>query len=187
MEKIEHKESWDGTYRGVRFEIVHWYLGWNYYLYIPVEQLPDLIKPKFNLKAHTHNFLGSGRPCTSFEYGSAPILADLEWHGGITLYEKARDDVGKIIGYKLGCDYMHLWDNNKAYNLESIVQDVHRSIDKLWELVPDLKVCCNWNGKYYPIDETYLTDKGIRVALVNKNEWDKPRFQESEVSSSGDK
>ena len=39
---------------------------------------------------------------------------------------------------------------------------------------PELKVRCAYNGEYYPENETYLTDKGVRVALVNKEAWNKP-------------
>jgi hypothetical protein len=168
--ELQRKEVWNGVYRGVSYEIVHWYLGWNYYLNIPIEQLPtDEIKKTFNL-----HLKSMAQRNYYYDYSSASIISDLDWHGGITLYEKVRRDNGVVNSYRLGCDYMHYWDENHDYHLGTILRDTKNSIDKLWQLIPDLKVRCAWNGKYYPVNETYLTDKGVRVALENKEAWNKP-------------
>jgi len=40
--ELRHKETWNGEYRGVKFEIAKWRLGsfscWNYYLFLPIDQ-----------------------------------------------------------------------------------------------------------------------------------------------------
>jgi len=174
MTELSYKETWKGEYKGVAFEVMHWRLGWNYYLLIPAEQLPKEIQPKFNLRSRTYKLSDDGREYIAFDYGGAPIISDLDWHGGITLYEKTRDERGKVVGYRLGCDYMHLWDENRTYYLESVVLDAKRSIDVLWERIPNLLMRCSWNGKYYPEKETYLTEKGARYAFVNKPKVETP-------------
>ena len=172
--ELNYKESWTGEFRGVRFEIVHWYLGWNYYLFVPVAQLPnETIRKLFNLRLKPFNH-SNGKRDYYFDYNSKPIISIIDWHCGITAYEKARDNAGNVIGYRMGCDYMHFWDEGHEYSLRELLIDTHTSINKLWDLIPSLKVRCAYNGQYYNADETYLTDRGVRVALVNKDAWDKP-------------
>lgn len=171
--ELNYKEAWDGQYRNVKYEVIHWRLGWNYYLYIPIEQLPEEYKNKFNLRGRASTF-GSDKEPLFYDYSGASIISDLDWHIGITLYEKKRNERGKVVGYRLGCDYMHLWDEDKYYNIDIVTGDAKHSIDKLWELIPNLKLRCSWNGKYYDEDEIYYTDKGVCVALENKEKWNKP-------------
>lgn len=172
MAELNYKETWGGEYRSIHYEIVHWRLGWNYYLSIPVAQLPSDIQPQFNLRSRIYKLSDDGQEHITLDYESAPIISDLDWHGGITLYEKQRDERGKVIGYQLGCDYMHSWDEGKHYDLPSVRIDAEHSIDKLWELVPSLKLRCAWNGKYYNQDDVYYTNKGVCVALENKQRWE---------------
>lgn len=174
MEKLEYKEVWTGKYRDIRFEVVHWYMGWNYYLFIQAEQLPDDLQKGFNLKNKSWRCSPDSPVRYHSDYESAPIISDLEWHGGITFYEKHRNEIGKVTCYKLGCDYQHSFDMGEHYTIDVIAEDAKKSIDKLWELVPNMKVRCAWNGTYHPIEETYLTDRGVRVALVNKEKYDRP-------------
>ncbi len=165
--KLDYKQSWKGTYREIQYEIVNWRMGWNYYLFIPLEQLPENVKAKFNLPL---KHFDSGR--LFYDYSGKPILSNLDWHGGITMYEKARGDNGKVIGFKLGCDYIHFWDEGHTYNLQFVEYDAKHSIDKLWEYIPDLKYRCQWDGKFYPESETYLDNRSIRYANVNKDKID---------------
>lgn len=172
MDKLNYRETWDGEHRGVSFQVSRWRLGWAYYLTIPVKQLPDDKQMFFNLDIKTSEF--NGRERFYYEYSSAVIVSDLEWHGGITFYEKIRDDSGVTVAYKLGCDFAHLWDEGVSYEQTRIVFEAHQSIDELIRRVPNLKLRCAWNGQYYSEDETYLTDKDVRVALENKEAWEKP-------------
>lgn len=172
--ELGHKDVWKGEFRGVRFEVVHWHLGWNYYLEIPLEQLPKEVRCKFNLRSHTYKLSDDGQEHIAFDYGGKPIISDLDWHGGITLYEKLRDDRGKVVGFRLGCDYMHYWDEKRHFDYDFVVAEARQSIGKLWELIPNLLLSCAWNGKYYPAEEMFETDKGVRVALENKPKWEKP-------------
>jgi hypothetical protein len=173
--ELDYKEIWNGEYKGVKFEIAHWRLGWNYYLYIPVEQLPIEVRTLFNLKGkYLDNDIKRTHKRLYYEYSSKPIISDLDWHCGITLYEKSRDEKGAIVGYKLGCDYMHFWDEGKNYSLPYVECEAKHSIDKLWEHIPNLLLRSAWNGEYYPKDKVYYTDKGVCVALEHKEQWEKP-------------
>ena len=171
MTKLHYKEIWDGEYRGVRFEVVHWRLGWNYYLYIPLDQLLFGGQKTFTRRLKTCNFLSRGRKVLEFEDSFAPILSDLDWHGGITLYEKKHDKKGNLIGFRLGCDYAHSWDKGNQYKQRGVVSDAKRSIDRLWVLIPNLKLRCCWNGQYYNSDEVFYTEHGVCVANENKEKW----------------
>jgi len=116
----------------------------------------------------------SDRNIFYYDYGSKPIISDLDWHCGITFYEKTRNDRGDVVGYKLGCDYAHYWDEGKCYSLDYVIRESKHSIDKLWEYVPNLKIRCAWNGKYYPQDEIYYNEYGVSIALENKSNWERP-------------
>lgn len=174
MKELNYKESWSGDYKGVRFEVVHWRLGWNYYLYIPIKQLPDKIKPIFNLRTRKLQSSPESRVTIFYDYSNKRIISELDWHGGITDYNKERDELGKIVGFRLGCDYMHYWDENISYNSDSVIRDAKASIDKLWELVPNLKLRCAYNGEYYNHEDVFYTEHDVCVALVNKENWYKP-------------
>ena len=180
MAVLQKREEWKGQYKNIDFSIVHWQLGWNYYLHIHKDQLPEDIRIKFNLRAYKFKLSDDGNEHIGFHYESAPYISNLEWHGGITYYEKVRDGLGQIIGYKLGCDYMHHFDIYHNYDLDTLIRDVEQSIDKLHELIPNMKVRCNWDGKFYDIVDTYITDKGQCVALKNKANYDKPLFEAKE-------
>ena len=175
---LNYKESWDTRYRGVRIEIVHWRLGWNYYLLIPTEQLPDEVNDIFNLKPGKSRLTPESRDFISFDYISAPIISDLDWHGGITFYEKKFDGFGELTGYKLGCDFMHLWDENIEYDIDYVKMEAFASINKLWELVPNLKVSCSWNGKYYDLADMVELKRGDYVAKENAHNYEPELFSE---------
>lgn len=75
-------------------------------------------------------------------------MSDLDWHGSITYYKKESMD-GSPRMITLGCDYNHIWDEGQHYTVNEIFSDVKATVDKLYELVPNLKVKCSWNGGLY--------------------------------------
>ncbi len=152
MSEDRYKELWSGTHEGVRWEIAHWNFAdgssmgpiWNYYLQIPLGQVPEDIRDVFCLKPRTDD---KGR--VHYDYSSAPIISDLEWHGGITYYAKRGGVDGASLLIEIGCDYNHYWDEGHNYDKDYVLSECRASIDKLRELVPNLKWRCGWNGKYY--------------------------------------
>lgn len=168
-EKLRHKDIWNGEYRNIKYEIVYWRLGgncegsypcWNYYICLPIVQIPEKAQHFFILRAKKST-LPSG--WYHFDYCSKPIISELDWHGGLTFYEKVWGDRGELIGIKLGCDYAHNFDRQRgyAYSVDYVTTEAKHSIDKLCELIPDLKVPCSWNGKYYNESEGRYNEQGI--------------------------
>lgn len=173
VDSIKHRDEWSGDYRGIRIEVCRFTLGdklvWNYYLYIPAEQLPDDKRTAFNLRGKRLLFTPTSHPRLMHDYTSAPIISDLDWHGGITFYEKHRDEWGKVDGFKLGCDYAHYWDEGRDYGMGYVLMEARQSVDKLYEHIPDLKQRCTWDGWYYPASEGALNNNGHFIANVNKD------------------
>ncbi len=179
--KLNHKDTWTGEYQDVKFEIMNWRLGdnpcWNYYLYLPIDQIPPEYHKYFLLQGEYRKLSPDGQEYLMYEYDSASYISDLHWHGGITFYEKQQDGEGKIIGVKLGCDYAHYFDqqNSYAYDVNYVLTEVKQTIDKLHELVPNLKVSCRWNGKFYDRSECEELPQGGFLAKENKKAWYKVR------------
>jgi hypothetical protein len=142
--EMEWKEVWQIEYRGIRSEVVHWDMKgrpcWNYYLTVPVVKLPAELRRVFDLTPY-YEFPESTR-FISYDYGNAPIIAELDWHSGISWYKRIFDDFGILSGIELGCDYQHMWEKDFAYTFERVYDDMKHSIDKLLELVPSLIVNC---------------------------------------------
>jgi len=150
---MERKEVWNDTYRGVGYKIVHWQLGWNYYLYLPLEQIPVEFHSIILLEPEKFQRGDGGREHIMFHYNEVPLLTGLDWHGGITFYEKHFNQRGGVDGIKLGCDYIHAFDEGRAYNRDGVAADAKHTIDCLHLAIPNLKVRCVWTGRYYPLSE----------------------------------
>lgn len=179
MKELRKITCWQGEFQGVRFEIKNWQLGemnnWNYYLHIPKEQIPDGALPFFDLPAEKFQMSSDDREHIVFkDYTTAPLISDLDWHGGMTWYDKHFNGFGEITGFELGCDYAHYWDKGHNYSLSSVQFDVERTINELWNRIPNLKLCCNWDGKYYDKSDMYIGKNGRCVANKNKEKYDAP-------------
>lgn len=139
----------EDMHKGVFFEIRKWKLGdmtcWNYYLNIRIGQLSEETIKDATLRADPTNIY------PSYDYANG-VFSDLDWHGGITFYEKIWDGEGNLAGFKVGCDYQHYFDQKYRYTYGMILDDCFHSIDKLWEKFPNLKIRCSWNGSYHSVD-----------------------------------
>lgn len=129
-ELFKRKESWTtwrGAYRGVAWEIKRrnppeerppYDLGswWCSYLLLEKSRmLPDGWKavclPKTNKGPYGYE-----------NYMDLP----LDFHGGITYYDVVED--GEVV--KIGCDYNHLWDQERTYAIEDVYYDLIKTIRK---------------------------------------------------------
>ena len=180
--KLKHKDIWNGEYRNVRFEINKWRLGgdtpdafncWNYYLYLPIEQIPLGFHKFFVLTGKYDKLTPESREWLNYDYTGTSYISDLDWHGGITFYEKCLDGEGKLTGIKLGCDYAHYFDEQAryGYDIGYVLMETKQTIDKLHELIPNLKVSCRWNGKYYDKAECEELPQGGYLAKINHEAW----------------
>lgn len=140
--KLQHKDTWSGTYREVRFEIVRFkpeYVNhdiWCYYIYIPGKMIGK--------ENYRRVFIDRSK---KDEYGHRwyreyqSIIGDLDWHGGCTFYDitENRDGSDKVL--KAGCDYDHLWDEERDFDYDQIVilRDVKATIDSLHAKIELLK------------------------------------------------
>ncbi|MFA4972153.1 MAG: hypothetical protein WC683_06040 [bacterium] len=172
---LRHKDVWTERYRGISIEIVRWTLegyldvpdkpAWNYYLYLREQQIPiDLLPAVFcGITEHTWG----GKVHRFWDYTNS-ILNRVFWHGGITLYEVDGGIEGVPRVIRVGCDYMHLHDEELAhcYNEERIANDARRTVDELWDLIPNLKVWCSDDGEYRELKDTEPRKDGY----VAKNE-----------------
>lgn len=148
---LNESKAWNGDFRGVSFEIVNWRdTWWNYYLILSMQQLPD---ESYWLDAPSH-IHDNGREY--FSTRDVPILESVDNHCGWTYY--ARQDINNYRTIKIGCDYQHLYDENRTYQVSDILRDVKRSINSLWELVPDMKVHCAVNGEWYNVNDGVFVD-----------------------------
>lgn len=156
-----------GSYRGIAFSIRCWTFAkpseasedkkrWNFYLY--------LRQPQFNAGVWDEMWLEGRKSSFSdyivYDYECAAYLSGINFHCGITFYEKQGGHDGKDQVLKIGCDYSHLYDEGLTYTTETVLQDVINAIDSLHELVPDIKYWCQGNGGYYFSHEGTLGPDG---------------------------
>lgn len=126
---------------------------WTHYIYINIDdQIAEKdIAEKFWLepiknersKRVTYNYWDS-------------IIDLLKFHGGCTWYSKESgpDEEKRIV--KIGCDYQHLWDEGKDYDVDYVKIQCELTIDSLLK-VCTIKKWCSWCGNY-DLEENF-TDK----------------------------
>ena len=177
-EEVKYKEIWNSEYRNVRFEITKWRLGgnhpfsftcWNYYIFLPIDQIPREFHTYFILEGKYSKMTPESNERLFYDYSNASYLSDLDWHGDLTFYEKTLDSEGKLIGIKLGCDYAHAFDERVGYpyDIDYVLMETKQTIDKLHKLIPNLKISCQWDGKYYDKSECEELPQGGYIAKIN--------------------
>jgi len=171
-EDLRKKEVWSGTYRGISFEIVKWSYNdsltegydnikyiWNFYLILSIDAFPKQLHKELWLKPKNTKY-----DFISYGYYESKILANIEFHGGITYYKKLLGyDGGKKV-IKAGCDYNHAWDQGNRYNIDDLIWDVKVAIDSLFELVDGLLIHCYLSGKYYSESDGYVLRDGSFIS-----------------------
>lgn len=152
----EQAETFVSSYRNIRFEVVKWksvkdyntpydeyQAEWifNYYLYVPFVAIkPEDLKRFRCRREKFHSF-------NLWKYEKT-VFYGLDWHGGLTFYEK------NDYGFKVGCDYTHYFDKNYRYTFPQVIIDAHRTIDDLLDKV-NLNVRCSYCGKWADKSEMY--------------------------------
>lgn len=122
-EYLHETKAWSGRYRDVGFRIICNQIReeWFYYLFIR----EDRLKPKLlaDFKKIDHIF-------------DVPV----DMHGSCTYFSKRLYFANKTgtekdyIIYKIGCDYIHLWDIGEIYTFKRVFADCKKSIDHFHEL-----------------------------------------------------
>lgn len=137
---LNHKEIWFDTYKGIRFEVNKFQptpgLGhssaWTYYIHFYAEQFPESFRPQIMPKVYYSSF---GTPFSTYR---GP-LDNIEWHGGIT-WSSIENKSGPFTSLKFGCDFQHLWDENRGYSLDDVVGEAKNTIDQLLEKFPEIRL-----------------------------------------------
>jgi len=106
---------------------------YNYYLYIYERECPKAFK-EFWLEDIPRS-LGEG--CSTWISHEYYHLDMFDFHGGITYYSKHGHTEG-FRSVQIGCDFNHLWDENKVYILQDIQREAMRSMELL---INYLKAC----------------------------------------------
>lgn len=154
---------WSSRYKDVGIELTfHGYYPehgmkgiWCYYLVLNEEMFYEddwkkLVMPVREDDPRFHNY---------YEF------PDVDFHAGITFYEitsHTAKDGRSISVIKAGCDYGHLWDEERGYpdNYDSVLFDAKRSVSKLLELFPNRRMRCAWSGKWDEPDMFYESANG---------------------------
>jgi len=189
--RLKKRIEYSGLIKGVPFEICHRepdphvieLMGhdkdkWTFYLFLNVDQMPAEKQKEFWLDPVLHTSEHSGKVSVSHAYSDSPGINAIEWHCGCTFYEKYGFEGGSR-GVNIGCDFMHYWDEGREYNLESVLSEVKIAIDSFWEYMPDYKVHCSGNGKYYKASEGKFKD-----GYFTSDEWSKKRAEELATTAS---
>lgn len=146
---MKERTLWHGTYRDIHFEIARFdsvfpnetKYSWCHYIYVWDIQFPEDVRKLMEPRVYYTSF-GSR---LEVEPETNPFY-DVEFHGGCTYYHKEKvTEYGTL--YKVGCDYQHLWDMGKEYNLEYVESEVRETIESLYRLFPQMITHNEWYEK----------------------------------------
>jgi len=185
---MKSKTTWNDEYKGIGFEIQKFTLcdkdAWAFYLYIPLDALPEDIRERFWLPPQKNDT--SRR--IHYDYYAESLISDIEWHCGCTYYEKFGMD-GEPRAVKIGCDYQHYWDEGHTYSVDYVEMDAKRAIDSFLELVPNMMRRCQWDGRYVPSDqgvmrgEAFYSKEGLEASEKWSREWKEKQDSTKALSS----
>ena len=149
-----YKQIWHDKYKGISYEICFWtsenmqkpensdnYKAggiWNSYVTILKKQIPKHFKKLIGDIKVWNNHI-------SRDYNHLHNIFDFP--GGITFYESIFNERGKIIGFKVGNDYSHVW-NDGTEDKEQILCDIKEVIDTFINHYPNYKVWSSMDGAY---------------------------------------
>lgn len=154
LPKLNHRECWTGTHRGINFELSRHASGpiqpdgytWCYYLFLQEKQCPPALIPKFFLPLAP---VDSKWPRKHWDYYADDCAwRDLEWHGGITYYSMEDDTAGSRV-CKAGCDFCHSFDRDQVYSRDTVLHECLNTIKCLHDTYPGLLARCSYNGEYH--------------------------------------
>lgn len=148
--KLREKRLWSGVHREIAFEVVNWSFfnkdeeraldwidrsptgNWNFYLYLHEKKCVDFKSLWLRDKIKRWS-KGGAKYCSNDYSYTASRVARIDFHGGITYYEKMGHSK-EFRCIKVGCDYAHLWDEGKEYDEKEVASDAVRAIDSAYDL-----------------------------------------------------
>ena len=133
--KINHVDEWNFLYKGILIKVKRHVTNydnkehWCYYL--------TWCKHKINHAVF--NLMTAGIKETKYlscNYDDSP-LSRLGWHVGCTFGKLTRDENAELQYIELGCDYSHIWDEGKTYDLEELISDAKNTADDFISQYPN--------------------------------------------------
>ena len=162
--------EWTGRHKGVGWSVYesppHEALGdgslWAFYIYLHERMVPEADRDLWILpKLGVHKFGGGEIP----KYNESESLwADLDWHVGLTYWKKIGGIDGRPVVIKAGCDYQHLYDHDRIYTVDWVLDDVARCIDSLHEAIPGMLLRCFRSGRWTPKDQGSFNEHGAFIS-----------------------
>jgi hypothetical protein len=151
---MREKTVWTFDYKGIFCEIVHWGIDemvsvskngiFNGYIYIFKKQLPRSFK-NLLVEQRSHKYPSGVKK--HWDYGKLENIFDM--HGGITYYELLGDEFsGEPTGVKVGCDYAHIWDDERYIDEKQVEHDLKNSVDTFIKHFPNYLIRDFKDGKY---------------------------------------
>lgn len=142
---------------------------WAYYLLVREQMYPDQWS-EFSCMRDENGFEHSG-----------PAFDRVEFHGGISWSSSEpyfdRRTMREWGGVKVGCDYSHIWDEERGYpdTYDSVLLNAKRSAEQLLIEFPNYQLRCPYSGVWAPNDEFY---EAVNGALVHYSILEKPSLSE---------
>lgn len=147
LKPFSRKELWTSWFENkLLIEVAHWGVErenefmamndgkgcWNYYVSIPERHFPEKFESLW-LEDKPVKYFETSPERITHDYMNHPI-AGLEWHCGVTYYEKE----GQVKGHravKFGCDFSHYWDSKRGfdYTLEEVIMEAMETAKQILE------------------------------------------------------
>lgn len=154
LKYVARKDVWNTNLEQRLFiEIVHWGVDrenpafealnrgqgvWNYYITIPERIMSqELFEKEFWLDDKLVKYFETSPERVTHDYYGKHFNVD-SWHGGVTFYEKRGHSIGHR-AVKIGCDYSHLWDEERGYDysVEEVLYDAWQTALELNALLAE--------------------------------------------------
>lgn len=119
---------------------------WTYYVTIGEHQLSGEDFAEFWLPVSGQLERSAGYSQPTYDYYSPRWSSDVDWHGGVTWYEKIGGLDGAPRAVKIGCDFAHLWDEGRFYCLDAVKAECFETIRQIRALYR-FKNRCSWTGR----------------------------------------
>lgn len=130
--RLEKSTQFRTNYRDVPVRLVYFMEHWCYYVYLHESKCTNF--SELWLEDKLVKITPESEGWITHEYNEEPLLCNIEMHGGITYYAKHN----YLEGYRcveIGCDYNHLWDQERGYqpDIEEVLNDACNTVDWLYE------------------------------------------------------
>lgn len=106
---------------------------WCYYVYLRESQMPAELFEQLWLEDKLVRIVETSPERVMHDYYDNWV-ARLDWHGGVTFYEKRGHTNGHRT-VKFGCDFNHLWDDGQHHTEHSVLTECLATIDQIVEYI----------------------------------------------------